>query len=209
MTSIGDAARRLAEVAVGADAGVWDCEVAAVEAAVGILIHAADPDPDREGLAATPARFARAWDEMTRGYRVDPAGLFTDFESDGYDEMVAVSRIAFYSTCEHHLLPFHGHAHIAYIPAGRIVGLSKLARLVTDVYAPRLQVQERMTMQIARAIEANLAPKGVAVIAQAEHLCMACRGARAAGTVTTTSTMLGAMRDKPEARQEAMRLLGL
>jgi GTP cyclohydrolase I len=152
---------------------------------------------------ATPARAARAWSELTAGYAAEPD--LTSFDAEGYDEIVAVAGIPFYSLCEHHLLPFHGTAHIAYLPDGRILGLSKFARLV-DVYARRLQVQERLTSQIADRLDAELAPQGVAVVLEAEHLCMTMRGVRAAGSVTRTSVMRGVFRSKPEARAEAFDL---
>lgn len=156
-------------------------------------------------LAETPARAARAWQELTAGYELEPA--LTTFDSHGYDEIVAVSRIPFYSLCEHHLLPFHGHASIAYLPNGSILGLSKFARLV-EMYARRLQTQERLTAEIAEHLELALRPRGVAVVLGAEHLCMTMRGVRAAGALTTTSVMRGAFRDKPAARAEALTLIG-
>jgi GTP cyclohydrolase IA len=134
----------------------------------------------REGLADTPARAARAWADLTCGYHQDPADLFTTFEADGYDEMVIVRDVAFYSLCEHHLLPFHGETHVGYIPGERIVGISKVARLV-ELFARRLQVQERLTTQIADALEEYLQPKGVIVVAGAEHLCMTMRGVQKPG----------------------------
>jgi GTP cyclohydrolase I len=162
--------------------------------------------PRREGLRETPARAAAALDDLTRGYAVDIPGLFTTFEAEGYDEMVVMRGVPFYSLCEHHLLPFAGTAALAYIPNGRIVGLSKLARLV-DAFARRLQVQERLTTQIADALVEHLSPKGVMVIVEAEHLCMAMRGVEAANVPTVTSAVRGAMQTKPEARAEALALL--
>lgn len=158
------------------------------------------------GIEETPARATKAMLEMTSGYGVDVASLFKTFEGDGYDEMVILKGIEFTSLCEHHLLPFRGHCSIGYIPDGRIIGLSKLARLV-DVYARRLQVQERMTTQIADAIEEHLGAVGVIVLVEAEHLCMAIRGVHKAGVITKTSVLRGAMKDKPEARAEALSLL--
>lgn len=176
-------------------------------AAYHYVLHAVEGEnPDREGLRDTPRRAADALAELTSGYHVDIANLFTTFEADGYDEMVVQTGIRFYSLCEHHLLPFHGTASIAYIPRGKIVGLSKLARLV-DAYARRLQVQERLTHQVAKALEKYLEPKGVMVVVQAEHLCMAMRGVEKPNSLTLTSAVRGAMKDKPEARAEALGLL--
>jgi GTP cyclohydrolase I len=172
------------------------------------LIAAAEGSTaNREGLTDTPARAARAWAELTAGYNIDPASLFTTFEADGYDQLVMVTPIPFYSLCEHHLLPFHGRAHVGYLPHDRIVGLSKLARLV-DCFSRRLQVQERLTEQIADAIDTHLNPLGTIVVIEAEHLCMAMRGARTPGASTKTSALRGAMLDNPAARAEAFSLIG-
>jgi GTP cyclohydrolase I len=180
-----------------------------VEHAVRVLLYSSgDPDPGREGLGDTPARFAKAWREMLRGYRADPADILVrDFEGEGYDELLIECGIPFTSLCEHHLLPFAGVAHVGYITNGRVVGLSKLARLVVDVFAPRLQMQERITVQIANAIQQYLDPKGVIVVLEARHLCMECRGVKVAGAVTVTSALRGALRDKPAARAEALALI--
>ena len=159
-------------------------------------------------LAETPMRAAKAWREMTSGYAVDIPSLFKTFDANGYDEMVVVRDIPFSSLCEHHLLPFYGRAAIAYIPDGRIVGLSKLARLV-DAYARRLQVQERLANEVVDAMMEHLQPTGAAVVMHAEHLCMSLRGAKVPGAITVTSALRGAMFAKPEARAEAMALLGL
>jgi GTP cyclohydrolase I len=129
----------------------------------------------REGTLRTPERAAKAWANMMIGYRIDPASLLTTFDSEGHDELVIVRSIPFYSLCEHHLLPFHGEAHVGYIPNGRIVGLSKIARVV-DAYARRLQVQERLTEQVAELLDDGLAARGVIVVVEAEHLCMSMRG---------------------------------
>lgn len=175
-----------------------------VEDAYRRLLHAAEGGGhEREGLADTPARAARAWAELTIGYRQDPADLFRTFEADGYDELVMVGPIPFYSLCEHHLLPFHGDAWVGYIPAGRIVGLSKIARLV-DVFARRLQVQERLTAQVADTLNTHLEPLGVIVVVAARHLCMEMRGVQTSGAGTTTSAVRGAFRDDPAAREEAL-----
>jgi GTP cyclohydrolase I len=171
------------------------------------LLHTIDgEEPAREGLSETPARAAAGLRELTSGYAVDVDQLLKTFDGEGYDEMVVQRGIHFYSLCEHHLLPFFGVAHIAYIPNGRIVGLSKLARLV-DAFARRLQVQERMTQQIADALEGQLEATGVMVIVEAEHLCMAMRGVECSDATTLTSAVRGAMKSKPEARAEAMGLL--
>jgi GTP cyclohydrolase IA len=164
-------------------------------------------DPNREGLRRTPERLARAHRFFTRGYhqKVEDVLNGAIFE-EPYDEMVIVKDIDFYSMCEHHMLPFYGKAHIAYIPHGRIVGLSKLPRIV-DLYSRRLQVQERMTQQIAYCIQDALRPLGVAVVVEGFHLCMAMRGVEKQNSTTTTSTMLGAFRNQRETRMEFMTLL--
>ncbi|SEP23408.1 GTP cyclohydrolase I FolE [Trujillonella endophytica] len=183
-------------------------DAARAEAAVRELLVAVGEDPDRPGLRDTPARVARAYAETFGGLVQDPAEvLSTTFEED-HDELVLVKDIPMYSTCEHHLVPFHGVAHIAYIPSedGRVTGLSKLARLV-DVYARRPQVQERMTRQVADALHDVLKPRGVLVVVQAEHLCMGMRGIRKPGAVTTTSAVRGLFRDSAATRAEAMSLV--
>lgn len=159
-----------------------------------------------EGVERTPARAAKALMEMTSGYDVDIAELFTTFPGEGYDEMVVERGISFVSLCEHHMLPFEGVAAIAYIPSDRIIGLSKLARLV-DAYARRLQVQERLTNQVADAMVDHMSPIGTMVVVEATHSCMSCRGVRKSGVVAVTSSVRGAMKDKPEARAEAMALM--
>ncbi|MGY1837277.1 GTP cyclohydrolase I FolE [Blastococcus sp. SYSU DS0510] len=177
-------------------------------AAVRELLIAVGEDPDRPGLQETPARVARAYAETLAGLWQDPYDvLATTFEED-HDELVLVKDIPMYSTCEHHLVPFHGMAHVAYIPGedGRVTGLSKLARLV-EVYARRPQVQERMTRQIADALDDVLKPRGVLVVVQAEHLCMAMRGIRKPGSSTVTSAVRGIFRDNAATRSEAMGLV--
>ena len=179
-----------------------------VERAVTELLEAIGEDPDRDGLQRTPARVAHMYAELFAGLDEDPGShLEVTFAAD-HDEMVMVRDIPFASLCEHHLIPFMGRAHVAYIPAddGRITGLSKLARLV-DGYARRLQVQERMTSQIANAVEAALAPKGVLVVVEAEHLCMSMRGVRKPGTLTVTSAVRGLFRADPRTRAEAMQFI--
>lgn len=178
-----------------------------VERAVRELLSAIGEDPDRDGLRATPARVARSMAELTAGLRQRPEEvLSTTFEA-GHNELVVVRDIDVYSLCEHHLLPFTGRAHIGYIPAqhGRITGLSKLARLV-DVYARRPQVQERLTTQVAEALVRVLRPRGVMVVVECEHLCMAMRGVRKPGSTTVTSAVRGSLRD-PATRAEAMSLM--
>ena len=177
-------------------------------AAVRELLIAVGEDPDRPGLQDTPARVARAYAETFAGLRQDPFEvLATTFDED-HDELVLVKDIPMYSTCEHHLVPFHGVAHVAYIPGsdGRVTGLSKLARLV-EVYARRPQVQERMTRQIADALNDALKPRGVLVVIQAEHLCMAMRGIRKPGSSTVTSAVRGIFRENAATRSEAMSLV--
>lgn len=178
----------------------------AVEQGIKALLAGLGEDAERDGLLDTPRRVVNAFLEMTSGYQADIAKILgTTFEV-AFDEMIAVRRIPFWSLCEHHLLPFHGHATVAYIPAegGRVVGLSKMARVV-HAYARRLQVQERMTQQIAQALEAHLAPRGVGVLVESVHLCMASRGVSAEAPMVT-SYLSGQMRDDPKARAEFLAL---
>jgi GTP cyclohydrolase I len=164
-------------------------------------------DPDREGLRRTPERVMRALSFLTEGYRKDVDDLFNDaFFQEDYDEMVVVRDIEFYSLCEHHLLPFFGKAHVAYIPDQKIVGLSKIPRLV-DLFARRLQVQERMTKEIADTMMEKLNPRGVAVVIEARHLCMVMRGVEKQHSLMTTSHMLGTFRDEQSTRMEFMNLI--
>ena len=182
-------------------------DAAAAEQAVRDLLVAIGEDPNRDGLQDTPARVARAYAEMFRGlYMTADEVLATTFDL-GHDEMVLVKDIELYSTCEHHLVPFHGVAHIGYIPneSGRITGLSKLARLV-DVFAKRPQVQERLTTQVADSLVRILQPRGAIVVMEAEHLCMSMRGVRKPGAKTVTSAVRGSLRD-PATRAEAMSLI--
>lgn len=181
---------------------------AAAERAVRDLLVAVGEDPDREGLRDTPGRVARAYAEIFRGLTMTPDEVLTTTFDLGHDEMVLVKDIELYSTCEHHLVPFHGVAHIGYIPNanGRITGLSKLARLV-DVYAKRPQVQERLTTQVADALMRILEPRGAIVVLEAEHLCMSMRGVRKAGSSTVTSAVHGVFRENPASRMEAMRFI--
>ncbi|MEJ7795991.1 MAG: GTP cyclohydrolase I FolE [Nocardioides sp.] len=177
------------------------------EAAVRELLAAMGEDPEREGLRETPARVARAWAELTAGIRQQPQDVLTTTFDLGHDEMVLVRDIELWSMCEHHLVPFTGVAHVAYIPAesGKITGLSKLARLV-DVYSKRPQVQERLTTQVADALMEILEPRGVMVVIEAEHLCMTMRGVRKAGARTITSAVRGSMRESAT-RAEALSLI--
>ncbi len=177
-------------------------------AAVRELLLAVGEDPDRPGLRETPGRVARAYAETFGGLGQDPAEILSTTFDENHDELVLVRDIPMYSTCEHHLVPFHGAAHIGYIPGddGRVTGLSKLARLV-DVYARRPQVQERMTSQIADALSEILKPRGVLVVIEAEHLCMAMRGIRKPGATTVTSAVRGIFRDSAATRSEAMSLV--
>lgn len=179
-----------------------------IEAAVREILAAIGEDPDRDGLLNTPARVARMYAEVTSGLTQDPAAhLTTTFEAD-HDELVLVRDISFSSMCEHHMLPFIGVAHIGYLPgrSGRITGLSKLARVV-DGYARRLQVQERLTTQIASALESVLEPIGAIVVVEAEHLCMSIRGVAKPGALTITSAVRGQFRDDPRSRAEVMSLI--
>ena len=181
---------------------------ARVEAAVRELLIAVGEDPDRPGLLDTPARVARAYAETFAGLWQDPGEVLSTTFDEDHDELVLVRDIPMYSTCEHHLVPFHGVAHVGYIPGedGRVTGLSKLARLV-EVYARRPQVQERMTSQIADALDDVLKPRGVLVVIEAEHLCMAMRGVRKPGSWTVTSAVRGIFRDNAPTRAEAMSLV--
>ncbi len=177
-----------------------------IEAAVREILIAIGEDPDREGLAETPSRVARMYEEIFGGLEDDPTRHLKLFDESS-EEMVVVRDIPLYSMCEHHLIPFLGKAHIAYIPSdGRVIGLSKLARIV-DCFARRPQLQERLTSQVADFLYENLQPMGVAVVIEAEHLCMTMRGARASGAKTMTSALRGTMRSNAKTRAEAMSLL--
>jgi len=183
-------------------------DLARIEHAIREILLAVGEDPDRDGLRGTPARVARAIDEQFAGLRLRPADVLTTVFDADHEEMVLVRDIELYSTCEHHLLPFFGSAHVGYIPneKGQITGLSKLARLV-DLYARRPQVQERMTSQIADALMDTLEPRGVIVIIEAEHLCMSMRGVRKPGAKTVTSAVRGCFLSSESTRAEAMSLL--
>jgi GTP cyclohydrolase I len=182
---------------------------AEVAEAVRTLIRWAGDDPDREGLLDTPERVARAWREYARGYEEDPAiHLTRTFEEvGGYDEIVILKDIPFQSHCEHHLAPIIGKAHIAYLPGDRVVGISKLARVLHG-YARRLQVQERLTAEVADCIAKHLDPKGVAVVIEASHACMSARGVNTPGVMMTTSRMMGIFRTDERSRKEVLALMG-
>lgn len=177
--------------------------------AVRDLLRFIGENPAREGLVETPNRVLKAYAELFAGYKQDPATILKTFEdgAEGYDEMVVLKDIEMVSFCEHHLLPFSGVAHVAYIPRKKIVGLSKLARLV-DVFAKRLQVQERLTTQIVEALMTHLLPKGAACVIEASHACMACRGVRKQKSVMVTSKLSGAFKDDAKSRSEFLRLIG-
>jgi len=166
-------------------------------------------DPDREGLLETPARFLKAWEEYTRGYRERPEDILKSFEdgAQSVDEMVIVRDIPVYSLCEHHLAPFFGKAYVGYVPDKRILGLSKISRLV-EIFARRLQVQERLTNQIADALDTHLQPLGVAVVIECRHMCMESRGVRHTGTATVTSALRGSIKTNADTRREFLSLIG-
>ena len=178
-----------------------------IEKAVREIIEAIGEDPSREGLVDTPQRVARFYEEVFEGMRTDPGDVVDAFfGEEHYQEIVMVREIPFYSMCEHHFVPFHGQAHVAYLPHGRVTGLSKLARLV-DGYARRPQMQERLTAQVADCLNDRLNPLGVLVVIEAEHLCMSMRGVRKPGALTVTSAVRGIMETNPATRSEAMSLL--
>ncbi|HEX3501341.1 MAG TPA: GTP cyclohydrolase I FolE [Stellaceae bacterium] len=181
----------------------------AAEAAVRTLIEWAGDDPTRPGLRGTPDRVVRSYEEFFRGYETDPVELLqrTFDEINGYDEMVVLKDIRFESHCEHHIAPIIGKAHIAYLPDRRVIGISKLARLV-EVYAKRLQIQEKMTAQIANTLSEVLQPKGVAVVIEAAHQCMTTRGVHKPGVSMVTSTMVGAFLNDPTTRREFLAMIG-
>jgi GTP cyclohydrolase I len=179
-----------------------------IEKAVRMILEAVGEDPDREGLRETPKRVARMYDEVFAGLKQDPKKVLKIFKDEGHEEMVLLKDIPFYSMCEHHLLPFAGHAHVCYIPSGdRLSGISKLARVV-DVFAKRPQVQERLTAQVADTLMAELQPHGVLVVMEAEHYCMTMRGVRKAGSRLVTSAVRGALAENEITRKEALALIG-
>ncbi len=180
--------------------------IARIEAAVREILIAIGEDPKREGLKATPQRVARMYQELLGGVDVDPRQYFKAVFEEKYDEMVVLRDIPFHSVCEHHLLPFIGKAHVAYLPQGRVIGISKIARVV-DALSRRPQVQERLTSQIADLIMAELDPQGVAVILEAQHTCMTIRGVKKPGAIMLTSAVRGLFKSNPSTRAEAMSLL--
>ena len=179
------------------------------EAAVRTLIRWSGDDPAREGLLDTPGRVVRSFEEFYAGYQVNPKNLLsrTFEETDGYDELIVLRGIRFESHCEHHMVPIIGCAHVGYLPDKRVIGISKLARVV-DAFAKRLQIQEKMTAQIANAIDEVLRPKGVAVVIDASHQCMTTRGVNKSGVGMVTSRMLGVLRDDPTTRREFLSIIG-
>jgi GTP cyclohydrolase IA len=179
------------------------------EAAVRTLLRWAGDDPEREGLAGTPDRVVRAYEEFFAGYELDPVAMLerTFEETDGYDEIVLLRDIRLESHCEHHMVPIIGRAHVAYLPHRRVVGISKLARVV-EAYAKRLQIQEKLTAQVANTIQQVLQPRGVAVVIEAAHQCMTTRGIHKPGVTMVTSRMLGAFRDDPTTRREFLAMIG-
>ena len=185
-------------------ARVLQFPAADAEEAVMTLLRFIGEEPERDGLRDTPARVVKAWREMTAGYAEDPAEILSRTFEESSDEMIILRGISFYSTCEHHMLPFYGTAVVGYLP-GRVVGISKLARLV-ECFAKRLQIQERMTRQIAEAVETHLDARGVGVVLRAHHLCMGCRGVRQEETEMVTSSMLGTLRTDATSRAEFLRL---
>ena len=180
-----------------------------LEALTKKLLEEIGENPQREGLVKTPDRVAKSWDFLTAGYKLDVGKLVNGaiFNED-YDEMVLVKEIEYYSLCEHHLLPFFGHAHIAYIPNGKIIGLSKIPRVV-DLFSRRLQVQERMTQEIAQTIQRVLNPRGVAVVIEGQHMCMQMRGVQKKSAYMSTSHMLGIFRNDSKTRKEFLNLVNL
>jgi GTP cyclohydrolase IA len=180
-----------------------------VEAAFRTIIRWAGDNPDRDGLVETPARMARAYEEYFKGYAEDPEAILskTFEEIEGYDEMIVLRDVRFESHCEHHIAPIIGKVHIAYLPNKRVIGISKLARLV-EVYAKRLQIQEKMTAQIANTLNDVLLPKGVAVVIEAQHQCMTTRGVHKPGVSMVTSRMLGAFREDQATRREVLAIIG-
>ncbi len=191
--------------ALGAPA-VHPFDAEAVEESLHTLIRSLGEDAGREGLAGTPERMTRMYRELFEGLFLDPEEVLSVGFEEGHDEMVILREIPFYSMCEHHFLPFHGQAHVGYLPDGRIVGLSKIARAV-EIFAKRPQVQERMTTQIAECVERVLGARGVGVVIEAEHLCMTARGVRKPGSRMVTSAMRGLFRHDPQSRSEFLQLI--
>ena len=186
----------------------FEDQVNAVKMTVTSQLHYLGEDPTREGLQDTPKRVVKMWDEIFKGYEQDPKDLLTTFDSGGYDQIVLLKNIELYSMCEHHMLPFFGKAHVAYIPGknGKVIGISKLARLV-DMYARRLQIQERLGAQVTTALMEHLEAAGAACIIEATHMCMRMRGVAKQNSVMVTSSMTGAFMDHPSSRNELMQLI--
>ena len=180
-------------------------DIAKIEAAVRQILEAVGEDPSREGLLGTPGRVARMYAELLAGMRSDPAEHIHVFHEE-YDEIVLLRDIPFYSVCEHHMMPFIGKAHIAYLPDGRVIGISKLARII-DNYARRLQVQERLTIQVAEFLMEHLKPKGAAVVIEASHSCTTIRGVKKAGSIMVTSALRGLFKSDPRSRNEVLSLI--
>jgi GTP cyclohydrolase I len=178
-----------------------------LEAAVFEILHVLGEDTAREGLKETPKRVAKAYSKLFSGYGKEPRDMMTVFDDEDYDEMIVVKDIEFYSLCEHHMLPFFGKVHIGYIPSGKIVGISKMPRLV-EIYARRLQNQERLTSQIARSFNELLKPLGVGVVVEAQHLCMMARGVEKQGSSVCTSAQFGLFKKNEKTRSEFLRLIG-
>ena len=210
MNIVTPASPRVADIAAASTAAEDRPTQQQAEAAVRTLLRWAGDDPDREGLRDTPARVARAYQEFFVGYATDPVAVLerTFEETDGYDEIVLLRDIRLESTCEHHMAPIIGRVHVAYLPHRRVVGISKLARVV-DAYAKRLQIQEKLTAQIANTIQDVLEPRGVAVVIEAAHQCMTTRGVHKPGVTMVTSRMLGAFRDNPDTRRELLAMIGI
>ena len=186
-----------------------DKKIKNIEVLTKSLLKEIGEDTDREGLVKTPHRVAKAWSELSKGYSQNIEELINNaIFKENYDQMVVVKDVEFYSMCEHHLLPFFGHAHIAYIPDGKIIGLSKIPRMV-DMFARRLQVQERMTQEIAATLNDSLSPKGVAIIIEAQHMCMQMRGVQKRKSYMSTSSMLGIFRSDNKTRKEFLDIIQL
>lgn len=177
------------------------------EQLISTLLKALGEDPNRDGLLETPSRVVKSWEELFSGYKSNPAEVFKTFEADGYDELVLLKDCEFFSTCEHHMLPFYGRAHIAYIPNKKVIGLSKLARLL-EIYSRRLQIQERIGLQVVSALMRNLKCRGAACIIEAEHFCMRARGVEKQNSLVVTSSLAGAFKKNPLTRAELMGLIG-
>jgi GTP cyclohydrolase I len=184
----------------------WETQENDIEQKIVRILEFIGEDAKREGLIETPKRIVKSWDKLYGGYKQSPKGILSKVFTQKYDEIVLLKNIELYSTCEHHLLPFYGKAHIAYIPNGKVVGISKLARLL-ECFSRRLQIQERLCNEVVDALEENLKPKGGACIIEAQHFCMTSRGIEKQNSVMTTSALRGAFREKQEAREELLNLI--